>query len=99
MAPSFRPPEAPTPLCPPLLRVPGALASEALIASYPEMGNADSAARWSPEVATHFGALQPLGRVDGGGGGRGRTQKGRPPVKICMLPSTIGLGIRWDIYS
>ncbi|CAK9055427.1 unnamed protein product [Durusdinium trenchii] len=32
--------------------------SQALIASYPEMGNADSAARWSPEVATHFGALQ-----------------------------------------
>lgn len=32
--------------------------NQAAIASYPEMGNADAAAQWHPEVATQFGALQ-----------------------------------------
>ena len=31
---------------------------QALIASYPEMGNFDISSKWAPEVATKFGALQ-----------------------------------------
>eukprot|EP00931_Biecheleriopsis_adriatica_P088256 TRINITY_DN6261_c0_g1_i1.p1 TRINITY_DN6261_c0_g1~~TRINITY_DN6261_c0_g1_i1.p1 ORF type:complete len:573 (-),score=138.13 TRINITY_DN6261_c0_g1_i1:68-1786(-) len=32
--------------------------SEALIASYPEMGNADSSNPWNPQVGTQFGAFE-----------------------------------------